>query len=171
MRGRALAGPSLLVAALLGACRFERRPDAPVAESAAALQAAAADSAGAAMRALTEALATRDVDRVRAATTPDALLIDQDEGVRWSPERAAEVRPPSPLAPGLEGLGWEMVDSSYAALAPNAALFSLRYRAPRSLDPVPRVANESWVVVRTETGWRVRYLHRSRGLDQTVTPQ
>lgn len=156
---------ALLAVALCAGCRLERRPDAPGTEVAIDQPAldAATDSAEAVLGAMTSALEGGDPSRVSQLATPDAVLIDQTEGIRWTRAEATGPLPPAMHA-GTGELGWRLLDSSYSRLAPEAALFSLRYGASVSEDTIPRTALESWVIVREEGSWKVRYLHRSRGL-------
>lgn len=149
-------------------CTLEHRPDIQPDEAAleaadpATPRASAEDSARAVVSAFREALALGDGARVAALTAPDALLVDQEEGVRW--RHAAEPAGvlPSPLVPGGDGLAWTVTSSEYARLG-EAGLLVTRYTAEVAGEEVPWTAVESVVVVRTEEGWRVRYLHRSRG--------
>ena len=163
-RGRPLA--ALFAAVLCLACRLERRPDGPGSEPAPDAPAASgneADSAQDVIGAMALALAAGDPARVSEVSTGDAVLIDQDERVRWT--RADSVGPlPAPLPVSERDLGWRLRDSSFMRLSPDAALLSLRYQASVSVDSIPRSAVESWVLVRTDGSWKVRYLHRSRGL-------
>ena len=163
----------LLVAALVAgsACRFEKRPDLaarePVDSTLYPPEGASgiADSVRATIVAVSDAFRVGDVTRVAQLTTRDAILIDQEDGVRWSRLDAAAALP-RPLQGGEDGLGWELDGSGFALLSENAALVSARYRASVSGEAVPWTAVESWVLVRDAGGWRLRYLHRSRGLGQ-----
>jgi len=160
----------LVAAVLCAACQLERRPDAPGTELAVdqPVQAAATDSAEAALTAMTSALEAGDPARVSQLATADAVLIDQTEGIRWT--RADSASPlPAPMRASTGGLGWRLLDSSSSRLAPDAALFSLSYAASVSVDTIPRTALESWVMVRTDGSWKVRYLHRSRGLASSAS--
>ena len=168
--GRA-AGVLLAVGALVSACRLEKRPDLAANEDTRDTPydpsippgSPVEDSARAALEAMSDAFGLGDGERAVQLTTPDAILFDQDERVRWMRSDAAARLPPALLG-GADGLGWHLVESSFFLLGPDAAFFSLRYQASPSADPLPRTAVESWVLVRTDVGWRVRYLHRSRGL-------
>ena len=115
-----------------------------------------------ALVAVIDVLGLGDEVQVAQLTTPDVILFDQDERVRWMPSEAADRLPPALLS-GADGLGWHLVESSFFWLGSDAAFFSLRYQTSPSSDLLGRTAVESWVLVRTDTGWRVRYLHRSRG--------
>ncbi len=163
----------LAVAALVSACRIERRPD--VAEKRATPTALvpnpggggaspARDSVLAVLGAFNDALALGDVTRVAQLSSPGAVLIDQEEGVHWTREDAASALP-RPLLSQRDELGWRVVDRRVDFLDDRTALVSTRYQASVSGEKVPWTAVESWVLVRTGLGWRVRYLHRSRGLE------
>jgi hypothetical protein len=162
----------LLVALLLGsACRFEKRPDLAAREPVDSMLFPPAggsggpieDSVRATIAAVSTAFRVGDVTRVAQLTTRDAVLIDQEDEVRWTRlDAAAEL--PRPLQGGDDGLGWELDGSTFAPLSETSALVSVRYRASVSGEAVPWTAIESWVLVRDAGGWRLRYLHRSRGL-------
>jgi ketosteroid isomerase-like protein len=157
-------------AALGAGCRFERRPDlaaeepiggtlyAPTGDTG-----AVEDSVRATMVAVSEAFRVGDVARVAQLTTRDAVLIDQEDEVRWTRTDAA-AQLPRPLMGGAEGLAWTLASSSFTPLSEGAALVALAFQASVAGETVPWSAVESWVLVRTEAGWRLRYLHRSRGL-------
>jgi ketosteroid isomerase-like protein len=151
-----------------GACRFERRPDLPSQAppedvvvrpglSASPME----DSARAVALALDEALAVGDVSRVTRLTSADALLIDQEEGVHWTPA-LAEAALPRPLSTD-RGLAWRLEITTFHAF-PGSGLLVQEYRAVISGEGVPWRAVETLVLVRSDEGWRVAHLHRSRGL-------
>jgi hypothetical protein len=150
------------------ACRFERRadlgPDQPLPAGiylppdhpTTPLE----DSVRAAVVGVTDALGAADSARVLQLTTPDAVLIDQDEDIRWT--RGDGVLPRSL---GHDGsLAWQVRAISFGRLGSGGALYSVLLAA-EAPEQEPWAATESWVVVRTDAGWRVRYLHRSRGND------
>jgi hypothetical protein len=157
------------------ACTLERRPDLEPENGAASVagqEASArstADSVDAVMAAFHEALALGDGARVTALTAPGAVLVDQEEGVRW--ERATDSNPdlPSPLALGGDGLGWRMTDASFTPLGDSASLLVREYRARVEGEEVPWSAVESLVLVHVNGAWRVRYLHQSRGPASNIT--
>jgi ketosteroid isomerase-like protein len=166
----------LLVALVLGsACRFEKRPDLAASEPVDSVLSPPAggsgglveDSVRATIAAVSGAFGMGDVTRVAQLTTPDAVLIDQEDEVRWTRlDAAAEL--PRPLSGGNDGLSWELDGSTFSLLSDDSALVSVRYHATVSGEGVPWTAVESWVLVRDAGGWRLRYLHRSRGLGRTV---
>lgn len=161
----------LVTAALSAGCRFEKRPDLAAGEPVLGTAytpttpsgGATEDTVRATINAVREAFRVGDVTRVAQLTTRDAVLIDQEDEVRWTRADAA-AQLPRPLVGGDEGLAWTLDDSSFSMLAADAALVSHRFRASVSGESVPWTAVETLVVVRTEEGWRLRYLHRSRGL-------
>ena len=165
--------PLLALCALLvvASCTFERRPDLagsgegdstrPAVPS--GPHAAAEDSVRAVVAAFREALRLGDVTRVAQLSTPDAALVDQEEHVHWSRSGSSESRLPAPLDGRREGLGWVLEDSSFDTLGASALLVN-RYSATVSGEDVPWAAIETFVFVRTPEGWRLRHLHRSRGL-------
>lgn len=162
----------LLAGLLMGtACRFEKRPDLaarePVDSTAIRFthgpRGPIEDSVRATIAAVTDAFRVGDVTRVAQLTTRDAVLIDQEDEIRWTrPDAAARL--PRPLRNGDDGLGWEIDESSFSLLSDASALVSLRFRAAASGQPAPWTALETWVLVRDAGAWRLRYLHRSRGL-------
>jgi len=173
-RGAAAFGVSaaralLLAALLLGsACRFERRPDlaADPADSVPRVEGSSGpveDSVRAVIAAVTAALDAGDAGAVARLTARDAVLIDQEDEVRWAREDAA-ARLPRPLRVEGEGLGWETEGSTFARLSDASALVSVRLHAAPASDSAAWTATESWVLVREDGTWRLRYLHRSRGL-------
>lgn len=166
--------PRLLLLALLvvtSACRIERRPDlleddpgptALVPELSGGSE-PARDSVRQVVAAVNEALALGDVTRVAQLSAPGAILIDQEEGVRWTRQEAASTLP-RPLLGRGDGLSWALADTGLDFLGDDTALLSARYHAAVSGEDVPWTALETWVLVRVdEVGWRLRYLHRSRG--------
>ena len=175
--GRA-AGALLVVGTLVSACRFEKRPDLAGNQDASGIpdgpsvppSGPVEGSARAVLMAMSDAFGSGDGARAAQLTTPDAILFDQEERVRWIRSDEATRLPPA-LPDGTDGPGWHLVESSFFLLGPDAAFFSFYYQALPSADPLPRIAVESWVLVRTDAGWRVRYLHRSRGLMVSSSPQ
>jgi hypothetical protein len=171
--GRA-AGIVLVVGVLVSACRFEKRPDLTTNYAASDTPygssippgSSVEDSARAVLVAVSDAFGLGDEARVAQLTTPDVILFDQAERVRWISSEAAARLPPALLG-AADGLGRHLVESSFFWLGSDAVFFSLRYQASPSVDPLPWTAVESWVLVRTDAGWRVRYLHRSRGLTES----
>ena len=164
-------GILFLVGVLLWpACRFERRPDLAADERVDGIPYAASDTAipvedsvRAILVAVSEAFRVGDVTRVAQLTTEDIVLMDQEDEVHWTrPDAAAQL--PRPLAGGGDPLGWTLASSSFSLLGEGAALVALHFQAPAAGESVPSTAVESWVLVRTAAGWRLRYLHRSRGL-------
>ena len=91
----------LLIAAVVvtAACRFEKRPDLAASESNDSTLALSPggspveDSVRATIAALGEAFAVGDVTRVAQLTTRDAMLIDQEDEVRWTRLDAAAQLP------------------------------------------------------------------------------
>ena len=166
MRRRVRAGAALLLTVgAAAACRFERRTDLVADEPAAAALYLAPDhpttpvedSVRAAVLGLNDALGAADSARVVALTTPDAILVDLEQGARWT--RAGGPLP-RPLAAD-EALAWQIEGISFDLLADGGALFSCLFGGTNP-EGATWSAVESWVVVRTDAGWRVRYLHRSR---------
>ena len=165
--GRA-AGILVAFGTVASACRLEKRPDLEEAQGAGDAPSLSSvssveDSARAALVALSDALESGDGARVARLTTQDVILFDQDERAPWTRSDSISLLPPA-LSGGLDGLGWRAVESSFFLLGRDAAFFSLSYQASPAAEQLSRTALESWVLVRTEAGWRVRYLHRSRGL-------
>jgi uncharacterized protein (TIGR02246 family) len=165
-----LARILLLAGVLLGwACRFERRPDLGAREPADSVlpvegsSGPVEDSVRAVIAAVSAALGNGDASRVAQLTTADALLIDQEDEIRWTRSDAA-ARLPRPLRAEGEGLAWEADGSTFAQLSDGSVLVSMRLRATPASDSASWTATESWVLVRADGGWRLRYLHRSRGL-------
>jgi hypothetical protein len=153
------------------ACRFEKRPDLAAREPADSAAfplpggsgSPVEDSVRATITALNNAFSMGDVTRVAQLTTRDAVLIDQEDEVHWTRSDAAAVLP-RPLLGGRDGLAWQLDGATFSRLSDTSALMSLRFRASVSGENVPWTAVESWVLVRDAGGWRLRYLHRSRGL-------
>lgn len=168
MRVRAIPVLMVLLVGAVGGCTLEHRPDvqpdgaAVSAADPAGAVATVEDSARAVVAAFREALALGDGARVAALTVPGALLVDQEEGVRWRRATEPDGALPSPLGSARGGLAWAVVSSEYARMG-EAGLLVTRYVAEVAGEEVPWSAVESIVVVRTEEGWRIRYLHRSRG--------
>ena len=165
---------------LLSACRVERRARADDAgepggsDTTATLPArpAVEDSVRSVVSALHDALRDGDGARVGMLSAPGALLVDQEEGVRWRKiagsqgaggTGAGEGPLPGVLQGADDGLGWVRVRSDFVDLG-SAALLVDHYRATVSGEEVPWTAVETHVLVRTGGGWRLRHLHRSRGL-------
>lgn len=151
------------------ACTFERRRDLEPENSLGSVVGdgssvpSTADSVDAVVAAFHEALALGDEARVAALTAPGAVLVDQEEGVRW--ERAADSNPglPSPLARNRDGPGWTRVDEGFTLLGDSAGLLITEYRAQVEGEEVPWSAVESLILARVGGVWRVRYQHQSRG--------
>lgn len=158
----------LLLAVIAGGCTLEHRPDvqpddeAVAAETPSVPGASVEDSARAVASAFREALVLGDASRVASLTAPGALLVDQEEGVRWRRSAESDGPLPAPLGASRGGLGWTVSASEFANLD-GTALLVTRYGAEVAGEEVPWSAVESLVLVRTGDGWRVRYLHRSRG--------
>jgi hypothetical protein len=159
-RARAGCAGLLLLVGATSACRFERRTDLGT-DALVDTPTAPQDSVRAAVIALSDAFAAGDDERAEALTTPDAVLIDLSEDVRWT--RADGGRLPRPLASLEPSMAWEPSGESFQPLADGVALYSTTFVAQVDGDePYVLPAAESWIVVRTDAGWRVRYLHRSR---------
>lgn len=164
----ALAGLAVGVAG----CSFERRaeveetrpPAGGPGVSAPSAQALAEDSIMLVVDAFHRALGSGDAARVATLVAPDALLVDQEEGVFWRSD--GEGRLPSALAPGVaapNALRWERIGTRIDVLGP-ARLVVLRYRAAIAGEAVPWWAVETLVLEPGPEGrWRLHYLHRSRG--------
>ncbi len=172
---RTLVALGLAAGTLLGsACRFEKRPDLRASRAAdttlyvrsGAPASPAEDSVRSVITALNEAFRVGDGARVAQLTTPDVVLIDQEDEVYWT-RGDEKARLPRPLR-GEDKLGWEPVGSTVSGLGDGSELATLRFRASVSGESVPWTAVESWLLVRTAQGWRLRYLHRSRGLGRTA---
>ena len=168
-------GVVLAIAAVSSACRLEKRPDLVGSEGTSGTPSIssatpAEDSARAALVAMNSALESGDGALVARLTTPDAVLFDQNERVRWTHADTSAPLPPA-LSGGADGLGWHLVEASFFFLGPAAAFFSRRYQDSAEEEQTEETAVESWVLVRTEEGWLVRYLHRSSGLMESRSPQ
>lgn len=169
MRVCAWVVPLFLCLGAASACQFERRPDlagelvaeAPLALSSTSLE----DSVRMTVQAMTDALAAGDSVLVVALTTPDAVLIDHVGGLRWT--RAARGLLPGPLPDPGNGLTWSVEDLAVASLTDGFALLSRRFTVPDAAGDVPSSAVETWLVIRTDSGWRVHYLHRSQGSERS----
>ena len=167
MRGYVRAAALLLLLGVTSVCQFERRPDlteGPVTEARSATTDAAAtspeDSVRVTVRAVTNALATSDSALVVSLTTPDAVLIDHAMDLRWT--RTAGGPLPGPLVDSGNGLRWSVEDITIALLTDGSALLSGRFTVPGVPGSAPSSAVETWLAIRTDSGWRVRYMHRSR---------
>lgn len=165
-----LLGPLLAVFALQ-ACTFERRADTDVSEplpAEAGTDTASSDpgedSVLGVVDAFHRALASGDAARVAQLVGPEALLVDQEEGVLWTAESADAL--PSSLESVDEasgGLAWERVGTRVDAVGP-ARLVILRYRAQVAGETVAWWGLESLLLrPGSDGGWRIHYLHRSRG--------
>jgi hypothetical protein len=149
----------------VSACRFERRTDLVAEEPVTAALYLAPDhpttpledSVRAAVVGLNDALGAADSARVAALTTPDALLVDLEQGARWT---RAGGSLPAPLSAD-DALAWQIEGISFDLLGDGGALYSCLFGGTTAAGAAWS-AVESWVVVRTDAGWRVRYLHRSR---------
>ena len=166
----------LVLLTLTAACRVERRPDLDESEPGPTAlvpelrggSEPARDSVRQVVAAVNEALALGDVTRVAQLSAPGAVLIDQEEGVRWTRQEAASTLP-RPLLGRGDGLGWRVESTSLDFLGDGGtALLSARYHASVSGESVPWTAVETWVLVRREGGWGLRYMHRSRGLGEEI---
>jgi hypothetical protein len=165
-RARAGSATLLLLIGAASACRFERRTDL-VGNVVAVTPTAPEDSVRAAVAAVADAFAAADDERVEALTTPDAVFIDLSEDVRWTREDGGRL--PRPLASLDSTMTWELSGESIQPLAEGVALYSATFVALVDGDaPYVLPAAESWIVVRTDAGWRVRHLHRSRALGSST---
>jgi hypothetical protein len=163
---------------LCAACRFERRPE-PTSQSPADVDSLAlptgasapvADSLRALAAALNEALARGDVSRIAQLTVASTTLIDQEAGIRWSRANAAGPLPPALASGGDTPLEWALTSSEHALLGDGAALVVNEYAALVTGEGVPWKAVETFLFEKTEAGWRVRHLHRSRGQSTPEPP-
>ncbi len=166
---RATAFGALLLAAAAG-CSFERRADTE--SDASGSEDASADVSGLAsdealmgvIEAYHRALGSGDAARLAQIVGPDALLVDQEEGVLWSASGTGALPGPLELPePPRGGLTWERVGTRVDSLG-MARLVILRYRATVAGEPVPWWGVES-VLLQPDTGgaWRIHFVHRSRG--------
>lgn len=168
---RALLPVHLLGGLAATGCRFERRADLTAEGAAvnedlvtrAGVRTPAEDSVRAVVTAIEEALARGDVSRIANLTVPQTMLIDQEEAVRWYHDD-----PRAPLPRALWARAdpfWTLAASHFVPLGASALLVN-EYAAPDTPDagdePTWRAA-ETFVLVRTEAGWRLRHLHRSWG--------
>lgn len=159
----------LLVTALASsACRIERRPDLPVdggdvthEPAVGATSTPVEDSVRAVVSAVGEALQVGDVARVARLTAPSAMLIDQEEAARWTRDDPGAPLPRALSASG-DGLVWTLERSHFDAMGA-AGLLVNEYRAAVAPGAIQWKAVETFILVRTEEGWRLRHLHRSRG--------
>lgn len=117
-----------------------------------------------------DALRVGDVARVAALAVPGAMLVDQEEGIRWR-VGADDARLPSALdaGRGSGGLDWTVAQRS-VRVAGDARVVTLRWQAVIAGEPVEWWGVESLVLVPTEAGWRLTHVHRSRGGDPTPGP-
>lgn len=167
---RAVAGLLTVATATTWGCSFERRAEtepgtAAVSDSARALSGAASDDAlMGVIEAYHRALGSGDAARLAQIVGPDALLIDQEEGLLWNASGAGPL--PSPLQTPESpagGLSWERVGTRIDSLG-NARLVILRYRATVAGEPVPWWGVESVLLQPgADGGWRIHFVHRSRG--------
>lgn len=165
----ALVGPVIL----LGACTLERRADLEPENGATVgttgnVAPSTVDSVHAVVSSFHEALAQGDGARIASLTTPGAVLIDQEQSVRW--RRAVDTDPtlPTPLVRARDGLDWTVLGTDFTLLGEDAGILVTEYRARVQGEEVPWSAVESLVLVRGAAGWRVRYLHQSRGPEAQV---
>ena len=155
---RAGGAALLLLLGAASACRFERRPDLTADEPVTATlyrppdypTTPVEDSVRGTVVAVTEAFAVGDGARVAQLTTREAILIDQEDEVRWT--RAGGSPLPRPLPSAERGLSWRMEGSSFALLSDGVALYSCLFTASVTAEEVPWSAVESWILVRTEGG-------------------
>lgn len=167
--GRARIAVGLLALLVLGACSFERRAEteaetAPADSTEPVSGIAAEEALMGVIEAFHRALGSGDAARLSQIVGPDALLVDQEDGVLWS---AAS---PGPLPSSLQtpegvagGLAWERVGTRVDTLG-TARLVILRYRATIAGEPVPWWGVESVLMQPGSTGgWRIHFVHRSRG--------
>ena len=165
MRDCAWATTLFLFLGTTSACQFERRPDlagelvteAPLALPSTTLE----DSVRMTVEAMIDAFAASDSALVVALTTPDAVLIDHAGGLRWT--RAAGGLLPGPLPDPGNGLTWSVEDLAVASFTNGLVLLSSRFTVPDAAEDVLSSTVETWLVIRTDGGWRVHYLHRSQG--------
>ena len=173
---RAVLAALLLTLTAAPGCRFERRPDLPTDRelslgTPASLEPAgtpAEDSARAVVISLAEALEVGDVARVARLTVPESVLIDQEEAVRWSHANPDSPLPRS-LSAGEDAPDWRLETSAYLPLGEGAVLI-YEYQALTQEEAPAARAVETFVLVRTELGWRLRHMHRSRGPDTGAAP-
>lgn len=160
----------VLVAAAAG-CHFEHRPEGrndagEAADGADTLDLSGAapvtDSVRVAVQGFEEALQAGDLSRAVGALHERATLYDEESGGRWDPSQADSLLPGSLQRRG-EQLQWNLRESS-VTLFGEAALVVNRYQASISRESTPWTAMETYVLLRTPAGWRIRHLHRSRGL-------
>ena len=160
----------LSVALLVAGCHFEQRPALSSEDAAtldgtpqtSALGTPLEDSVRAVVQALADALEVGDVSRVAQLTVPGATLIDQEEGLRWSRQDVSAPLPRPLLAQDDDALAWVLADSQLTPFSDTALLVN-EYHAYVTGESVPWKAVETFLLVRTPDGWRLRHLHRSRG--------
>lgn len=167
--GRSALRLAAVLSLVLVACTFERRADTetsqglPGADDTLATD-DARDSVLGLVDAFHRALAAGDAARLAQLVGPNALLIDQEEGVLWSARDAGRL--PSSLSLGSVApgdLAWTRVGTRVDAVGP-ARLVIVRYRAEVAGEPVPWWGVESFVIEpRDDGGWRIHFVHRSRG--------
>lgn len=163
---------ALLLGLGLVACEFERRADregaVPVDASS---EAAAPDRAPGADDSVLDlvdqfhrALESGDAARLATLTGPDALIIDQEEGILWSAERGGALPGPLQAERGpYAGFRWALIGTRVDAVGP-ARLVMRRYRATIVDEAVPWWAVETILLEPAPSGgWRIHYVHRSRG--------
>jgi ketosteroid isomerase-like protein len=156
---------------VLAACTFERRAET---ETSQGLPGAddtlatgvddARDSVLGLVDAFQRALAAGDAARVAQLVGPNALLIDQEEGVIWNARDAGRLPSSMSLGSVAPGdLAWARDGTRVDAIGP-ARLVIVRYRAEVAGEPVPWWGVESFLIEpRDDGGWRIHYVHRSRG--------
>lgn len=169
---RRLAPLALLVLVVALGCRFERRPDLEASPDTAGIADTTAqpvvpgqaihDSLRVVVAAYHEALRVGDVSRVASLTVPGSVLVDQEEGVEWRRGEGGSEVLPQPLDPARTGFGWTRAGSEIQVFEETALLVD-QYRVTVSGEEVPWNAVESFLLVRTPDGWRIRFSHRSRG--------
>jgi ketosteroid isomerase-like protein len=168
--GRAVTSFLLLLLAV--ACSFERRAETEVIDDPSAgdvgsdpAARSGEDSVLGVVDAYHRALGSGDAARLAQLVGPDALLVDQEEGVLWSP-RSAGPLPSALVAPGegaTGGLAWERVGTRVDAVGPTR-LVILRYRATVAGEAVPWWGVESLLLEPGPAGgWQIHFAHRSRG--------
>lgn len=159
----------LLPSCVAWGCEFQRRPEARNggpdggSERVGAPPSApteARDSVGATVAAFQEALEAGDVSRAVGLLTAEATLHDAESGGRWDLSSADSLLP-GPLGRGGE-LRW-MSGPTGITVFSDGALVVKRYRANIAGEDAPWTATETYVLLRTEEGWRIHHLHRSRG--------
>jgi len=154
-----------LIFAVTG-CRFERRADLT---NGGALElelrsgpgsGPMEDSVRVVVNAIAEALHMGDVARVARLTVPGTMLIDQEDAVHWVRDSPTAAMPRA-LTPRSATAAWALASSTFVALGSAAALVVNEYVGvvPAGGGPLKEV--ETYILVRTDEGWRLRHLHRS----------